>query len=191
MSTLTVAKNITTHFFYAARNNSLHASYVGVNIVCMKTILSKASKNTSEAAVVPPRFGRLIAGIYRQWRRQVDISFKELDLSDATRMPLLALYEQGAPMRQKELAQSLGLDTSSLVRVLDQLRERELLDWECDPTDRRTKCIALTVRGHKVTGLILEKSRDIEHTILADLSPQELTVLHTALAKIARRFDDL
>lgn len=145
--------------------------------------------NASDLTQARSRFGHLIGSVYRQWRRQVDLSFKDLGLSDATRMPLLVLHVQGAPMRQKDVAQALSLDTSSLVRVLAQLREAALVDWACDPTDRRTKCIALTPQGEHVAAQILRKSLEIEQTILADLTPQELEVTRSALHKIAQRFE--
>lgn len=137
------------------------------------------------------RFGLLIGSVYRQWRRQVDLSFKDLGLSDASRMPLLVLHVQDAPMRQKDLAEALYLDTSSLVRILDKLRAARLVDWACDPADRRTKCIALTDAGRHAASLILARSMQIEQAILADLAPEELEVTRRALEKISRRFDAL
>ena len=137
------------------------------------------------------RLGRLIGGVYRQWRRQVDQSVKDLGLTDATRAPLLALHAADGPLRQKELAQALLLETSSLVRVLDQLRAMGLVDWESDPHDRRAKCIALTARGRKTVARILTRSLEIEHNILVDVTPEELLVLRSALEKISRRFDSL
>ncbi|MBP6018043.1 MAG: winged helix DNA-binding protein [Burkholderiaceae bacterium] len=137
------------------------------------------------------RFGVLLGSVYRQWRRQVDLSFKDLGLSDATRMPLLVLYVQDEPLRQKDLADALYLDTSSLVRVLAQLRKAQLIDWTNDPADRRTKCIALTPAGREMAALILAKSLEIEQTILADLSPHEQEVTRLALEKISLRFEAL
>lgn len=137
------------------------------------------------------RFGLLIARVYRQWRRQVDLSFRDLGLSDATRTPLLVLYEQGGPLRQKDLADALYLDSSSLVRVLAQLREAQLVDWECDPADRRTKCIALTGKGRVTAGLILDKSLEIERMLLADLSAEEQQVTRAVLQRISQRFTAL
>jgi MarR family transcriptional regulator for hemolysin len=137
------------------------------------------------------RFGQLIGSVFRQWRRQVDLGFKDLGLSDATRMPLLVLHVQGAPMRQKDLADALFLDTSSLVRVLAQLREAALVDWTCDPADRRTKCIALTDAGRQVAADILKLSLQIEEAILADLTDEELAVTRATLEKISQRFGAL
>ncbi|PJX23876.1 MarR family transcriptional regulator [Advenella sp. S44] len=135
------------------------------------------------------RFGFLLGSVYRQWRRQIDLNFKDLGLSDATRMPLLVLYVQDKAMRQKDLAQALYLDSSSLVRVLAQLQNAHLVQWDTDPADRRTKCIALTLAGRKVAALILEKSMQIEQTILADLSADEIHVTRRALEKISDRLE--
>lgn len=137
------------------------------------------------------RFGLLLGRVYRQWRREVDLSFKELGLSDATRMPLLALYVQAEPMRQKDLADVLYLDTSSLVRVLEQLRKAQLVDWDSDPADRRTKCIVLTPDGRKAAALILARSLEIEQAILSSLSLEEQGVTRQSLEKISQRFDEL
>jgi MarR family transcriptional regulator for hemolysin len=132
-----------------------------------------------------------VGRVYRQWRRQVDLSFKALGLSDATRLPLIELYVRGEPLRQKDLADALLLDTSSLVRVLAYLREADLIDWTVDAADRRSKRIALTPAGHRTAALILARSLEIERTILADLSPEELEITRRSLQKISRRFDDL
>lgn len=156
-------------------------------------------QTNSVDASVPPcdllearsRFGLLLGTVYRQWRRQVDVHFKDLVLSEALRSPLLALYVEEQPLRQKDLADALSLDTSSLVRVLAQLREAGLVDWATHPADRRTKCIRLTDAGREAAGLILAKSMEIESTILADLTPQELEVTRRALEKIVRRFETL
>src|SRR5690606_13933294 len=127
------------------------------------------------------RFGFLLGSVYRQWRRQIDLNFKDLGLSDATRMPLLVLYVQNRALLQKDLAQALYLDPSSLVRVLAQLQKAHLVQWDNDPADRRTKCIALTPAGREVAALILKKSMEIEQTILADLSASEVHITRQAL----------
>lgn len=157
----------------------------------MQTICANTPDHAPELSQAHSRFGLLIGSVYRQWRRQVDLSFKDLGLSDATRMPLLVLKVQAGPMRQKDLAEALFLDTSSLVRVLTQLRDAQLVDWCSDPADRRTKQIALTAEGQRVASLILSKSLEIEQAILAPLTPQELAITRTALHKISQQFEAL
>ncbi len=151
---------------------------------------SPASPPSSHEPLLPhSRFGFLLGSVYRQWRRQIDLNFKDLGLSDATRMPLLVLHVQNQPLRQKDLAQALYLDSSSLVRVLAQLQKTQLVQWDFDPADRRTKRIALTPAGRKAAALILEKSMEIEQTILADLSANEIQVTRQALEKISGRLE--
>lgn len=158
----------------------------------MQTISANASrKNAPELVQARCRFGQLIGSVYRQWRKKVDESFKDSGLTDATRMPLLVLYTQGEAMLQKDLAQALSLDSSSLVRVLAQLRAAEYVQWDCSPADRRTKCIALTPKGEALAAQILQKSLEIEAAILAGLSPEELRVTRGALHKIAQSFEGL
>lgn len=138
------------------------------------------------------RLGRLIGAVYRRWRRAVDQSFRELGLTDATRAPLMALYESdAAALRQKELAEILALDKSSLVRVLSQLREMGLVEWETDESDRRAKSIRLTAAGQTMAERMVAKSLEIEAQILHTLTPAELRTTREALEKIARRLDEL
>ncbi|MCA7082553.1 MarR family transcriptional regulator [Cupriavidus cauae] len=140
----------------------------------------------------PARLGRLIGAVYRRWRRAVDQSFRELGLTDASRAPLVALYESPAPsMRQGELADLLALDKSSLVRVLSQLREMGLVEWEADEADRRAKSIRLTASGRAMARRMLRKSLEIEAQILEALSPEELQTTRSALEKIARRLTEV
>ena len=150
---------------------------------------AKAAANVPDLVQARCRFGVLIGSVFRQWRKKVDESFKDEGLTDATRMPLLVLYTQGEAMLQKDLAQALSLETSSLVRVLAQLRDADWVQWDSDPQDRRTKRIALTPQGEQMASQILQKSLEIEQAILADLSAHELEVTRTALHKIVRSFE--
>ena len=136
------------------------------------------------------RFGRLVGAVYRKWRRSVDQHFKEMGLTDATRAPLLALYESRVPaVRQKDLAESLSLEKSSLVRILSQLREMGLVEWETAEEDRRAKSIRLTLQGRRLAARIVAKSMEIEASMLDGLTADELRITRHALEKIARRFD--
>lgn len=137
------------------------------------------------------RFGGLIGAVYRKWRRSVDLTFREQGLSDATRLPLVELLMAGKPLQQKDLAQALFLETSSLFRVLAQLRELGLVDWAPDPDDGRAKIIALTDKGREAAMRILEKSLEIEKDILSVLTHEEREVARAALVKISSRLDDV
>ncbi|MQT46183.1 winged helix DNA-binding protein [Pseudomonas helleri] len=59
-------------------------------------------------------------------------------------------------MRQRELAQLLGLKDSAVVRVLDTLKNGGFLRLLQDPTDRRAKRLELTDEG-RVLGQRIER----------------------------------
>src|SRR5690606_35520559 len=139
-------------------------------ILCMQTKSPPNIMSAPDLLQARSRFGLLLGSVYRQWRRQVDLSFKDLGLSDASHMPLLVLYVHEEALRQKDLADALHLDTSSLVRVLAQLRKAPLVEWTSDPRDRRTKCIVLTTAGRERAASILAKRMGIERDSLADLA---------------------
>src|SRR5579862_5414080 len=92
-------------------------------------------------------FGGLVARISRQWRRAVDRRLQPFGLTEATWLPLVHLARAPVPMRQKDLAASLVLDGSSVVRLLDALETSGLIERREESGDRRAKTIVLTAHG--------------------------------------------
>jgi DNA-binding MarR family transcriptional regulator len=78
--------------------------------------------------------------VARRWRALIDTRLKVFGLTDATWRPLLHLSKLPAPPRQTDLADSLGIEGPSLVRLLDTL-ERDGYIVRCADSDRRTKTI--------------------------------------------------
>ena len=60
----------------------------------MPTKSTDRAEGQHDLSQVRSRFGRLIGSVYRQWRRQVDLSFKDQGLTDATRMPLVVISQK-------------------------------------------------------------------------------------------------
>lgn len=157
-------------------------------MVDMSTYSTDSSAEPCKAEPSQTRFGLLVGGVYRRWRREVDETFQPMGLSDATRMPMLILHASDGPMRQKDIAEALFIDTSALVRVLDVLKKMQFIEWQNDPADRRSKWIALTAEGRAVAAAILQKSLEIERTILAGIAADELQITRKVLARILDDF---
>jgi MarR family transcriptional regulator for hemolysin len=69
------------------------------------------------------------------------------DLSHATAWPILMISRLGDNVRPGMIAEALGLEAASLVRVIDQLVDAQLVDRHDDPNDRRAKILRLTATG--------------------------------------------
>jgi MarR family transcriptional regulator, transcriptional regulator for hemolysin len=121
------------------------------------------------------RFAPLVAHVAREWRRAVDGRLQAYGLTEATWLPLLRIARSEAPMRQNELAASLSLDGSSVVRLLDALETAGLVERGEDPADRRAKSLALTPRGRRTADRVERVSQDIRDVVLGEISDEDLT----------------
>ncbi len=129
-------------------------------------------------------FGQLVTRVARYWRRAIDQAMAESGLSQATALPLLVLSRLGPELRQGVIADELGLEGPSLVRVVEMLVSEGLVERREDPQDRRARLLRLTPTG-------LGRVREVENAVatlrarfLADLGADELHAVVAGLACI-------
>lgn len=132
-------------------------------------------------------FGFRLVGLSRRWRQQVDEAVAAVGVSDATWSPLFHLDRLGGGLTQRELAAHIGLDGSSLVRLLDILEGQGLVERRTEPDDRRARRLYLTPAGVDRVNAIMERLMPREDDMLRDLDDDELTVLLGAFEKIEAR----
>jgi MarR family transcriptional regulator for hemolysin len=116
----------------------------------------------------------LIARVGRQWRREVDRRLQPFGLTEATWLPLVHLARAPAPIRQKDLAASLVLDGSTVVRLLDALEAAGLIERREESTDRRAKLITITQSGRSIIDQVERASHEVRNTALLGLSAAEI-----------------
>src|SRR5437764_4564025 len=83
---------------------------------------------------------------YQLLRRTVDGELRAYGLTLSQRDVLLALYEEG-PLDQSALRDRLGLEQSSVSRLVDGLVRRDLVELEPGNLDRRVRLATLTPTG--------------------------------------------
>jgi len=83
----------------------------------------------------------------RLYRLGVDAALTGIGLSDALALPVVVLGRRPDGIRQHALADELGVEGPSLVRLLDRLVEDGLVERREDPADRRAKRVTLTAAG--------------------------------------------
>ena len=119
-------------------------------------------------------FGRRLSALARSWRRAIDNELAELNLTDATWRPLIHLHLVAAPIRQKDLAAYLGLDGSSVVRLLDILCADGLVERTDDPNDRRAKLLKLTAAGSELAARVHVRIQAFEQRLLQDVKDNDI-----------------
>lgn len=133
------------------------------------------------------RFGQLVISVARLWRRAADKALDDCGLSHATAMPLVMLSRLGDNLRQGVLADHLGFEGPSVVRIVDLLVEEGLVVRAGDAADRRAKIVSLTDAGR-------QRVVEIEHTLtrlraelLSEVDPDELRGAVRLLDRLEKR----
>ena len=104
-------------------------------------------------------FTLTLVKVARLYRQSVDQALGGLGLSDALALPVVLLGRRAEGMRQNQLAEELGVEGPSLVRLLDRSVEAGLVVRLADPADRRAKIVQLTEAGRAHS---LEASRALD-----------------------------
>jgi len=115
-----------------------------------------------------------LAYFTRRWRQLLDAEFQSSGLTEATWRPLMHLYRLGDGVRQKDLAASIGIEGPSLVRLLDTLIAKGLIERREDASDRRAKLLFLTADGRAAVARIKETVTSLEERLLAPFTHREV-----------------
>jgi len=93
-------------------------------------------------------------------------------------------------MRQRDLAQVLGIVHSAVVALIDKLYAENLVRRATVPTDRRIYEIYLTKKGQETYEAFSALVRECDERFRSRLTPTECDRLMELLAKIAHFADD-
>lgn len=130
-----------------------------------------------------PAFGALVAQTSRQWRRTVDRLLQPFGLTQATWLPLLHLSRADTAMRQKDLADLLAVDNSSLVRILDRLQREGLVERR-EGSDRRAKELYVTDAGRATAERVEAVGQRVRDRALTGVSEADIAVSERVLRHV-------
>jgi MarR family transcriptional regulator for hemolysin len=122
----------------------------------------------------------------RQWRRVCHTTLSAYGVSEACAGPLLMIARLGDGVRQVTVAQACGLESPSLVRLLDQLGAANLVSRTEDPTDRRAKSLKLTDEGCALAQSIEDELIRLRREVFSQLPAADLE----ATLRVLKAFAD-
>jgi MarR family transcriptional regulator for hemolysin len=135
-------------------------------------------------------FGFSVARVARRLRQAVDAELRAFGLTEATWRPLVYVRRLGDGVRQKELATALSIEGPSLVRLLDNLERRGLIERREHESDRRVRGIHLTRSGRELAVRAAKVGGEIQARLLANVPPAELEACQRVLASIERELEE-
>jgi DNA-binding MarR family transcriptional regulator len=96
---------------------------------------------------------------------------------------LLAL-DRSSMRTQAAVAAAIGADKTRIIRDLDELQQRGLIERRPDPDDRRVRLLAITDAGRTVKNAVQEEIQRGEERWLGDLSAAERRTFLRVLVRL-------
>lgn len=130
------------------------------------------------------QIGVQLVQLGRRWRRVLDEELSGYGLTDATWRPLFHLGRLGDGIRQTELAEALGIQGPSLVRLLDNLERDGLIIRREDRGDRRAKSLVMTESGRRAYLQVKAVTEQVADRLLAGADSQDVAAATRLLAHL-------
>ncbi|MBR1927045.1 MAG: MarR family transcriptional regulator [Bacteroidales bacterium] len=98
------------------------------------------------------------------------------------------LWDEGM-LTQQQIADITMRDKNSIVKLIDGLENRELVQRISNPKDRRQNLIRVTPLSNKIREEVLALAYESVHRIIGDISPEELSVFVKVLSAMESNMD--
>ncbi len=132
-----------------------------------------------------------IGGLSRRFKRMMEETLAEYDLSWGEWKTLGRLLHEGAPYRLSpgKLAEYLELSSGAMTNRLDQLEEAGLVRRLPDPSDRRGVQVELTEKGRETYQRPADTAAKKELLIASALNAREREQLNSLLRRLMIAFE--
>jgi DNA-binding MarR family transcriptional regulator len=128
----------------------------------------------------------LLAHLGRVAKRRYADALEPTGLKGSHAFALMRLRELG-PISQQELADTLHLDPSKLVALLNELESDGLAERRRDLGDRRRHIVEISARGRERLADAERAMTAFEDEFLSELAPEERRQLQGMLERVTQR----
>lgn len=130
------------------------------------------------------RLAREVILVGRRWRARLDERLRRIGQTNARWATLYWISTAETELNQSELAERVGIETPTLVRILDQLEEQGLVTRTPDPRDRRAKIISVTGEAAKALSEGEEIAAELRTRLMAEFEMEEISTSLRVLQRL-------
>jgi DNA-binding MarR family transcriptional regulator len=127
---------------------------------------------------------RALAQVVRLHRAAAGELLKSTGLYPGQEVLMMYLWAAGV-VRQADLINALGLDKSTVTKMLQRLQRAGTVTRTTDPADRRAVLVEATESSRALRPEIEAAGKTLERRTVAGLDPAERAELHRLLQKVA------
>lgn len=139
--------------------------------------------------VTQERLGLLLARHGQFVNTRIRRAMATTGLTPRHRQVLVDLSERG-PTSQQSLLETLSVDPSVLVSILNDLEQQGLAERRRDPTDRRRHIVEMSSKGCDMLRRIEQAVSQAEAALFADLDDADRHQLQALLTRVRTIADD-
>lgn len=129
-------------------------------------------------------FSHLLHLTAHHWRLAVDRRLKALGMSQASWMAVSAIARHAAPLSQRELADELGVETATLVPLLNRLAEQGLIERAMTDNDKRKRLLVATPKGEALYHEVRQVADRFREDVLTTITPEEQQQVRAVLTRL-------
>ena len=131
-------------------------------------------------------FSHLLYLTAHHWRLAVNRRLKDLGMSQASWVAVSAIAQ---PLSQSELAQELGVESATLVPLLNRLVDLGLVERVKTERDKRKRLLIATAKGLEVYQQVKTVADELREEILTAITPDEQQQTQRVLEKLLREVE--
>jgi len=125
--------------------------------------------------------------VARAWRSRLDERLRPLGLSSAMWAVIRRLATGQAALTQRELADAVGIEGPTLVRLLDRLEQHGIARRVSDPRDRRIKRVELAEQARQNWDASLRAGFELSSELTRGIPAKDLETTRAVLRTMLER----
>jgi DNA-binding MarR family transcriptional regulator len=127
----------------------------------------------------------------RRWRKVANDRLKPLEQTMVQWETLYLVAYSGEELNQSQLSRLLGVHGPTMLRMLDSLARKGLIERQQSHEDLRVTINRITPKGRAVISRIMRLSNELRREVLSDVDESELRTAVKVMGQMLRTLDKI